>query len=381
MRSILVKLIAAGLALGLLVTLSTPVRAAVVAGELQQALDELVATPGGPPGAIAVVQVGNRVQVYTAGIGDLSSRRRMRPTDHMRIASVSKAFSGAVALSLVERGVLSLDDTVGALVPGFNPDWDDVTLRELLNHTSGIPTFTTNQDFFDRLIAYPRIPVPPRQLVEYVAGEDLSFPPGSAYEYSNTENILVGLMVEAATRRSYEHQLGARVLGPLGLRGTSLPEGYRMPRPFIHGYATEPGLEPEDDSEIVAAGYTWASGGIVSTPFELNRFVRAYAGGKLFGGAVREAQLTFVAGGSSEPPGPGTNAAGLGIFRYETDCGTLYGHTGNIFGYTQFMGATGDGRRSAVVSANAQLSPDLKPEVWQKLALANERAACAALAD
>lgn len=379
MRSILTRPLAAGLALGLLATLPTPVRAAVVPSELQQALDELVATPGGPPGAIAVVQVGNRVQVYTAGIGDLNSRRRMRPTDHMRIASVSKAFSGAVALSLVERGALSLDDTVGALVPGFNPDWDDVTLRELLNHTSGIPTFTTSQDFVDRLIAYPRVPVPPRQLVEYVADKDRA--PGNVYEYSNTENILVGLMVEAATRRSYEHQLGSRVLGPLGLRGTSLPEGYRMPRPFIHGYDTEPGLEPEDESEIVAAGYTWASGGIVSTPFELNRFVRAYAGGKLFGGAVREAQLTFVEGGSSEPPGPGTNSAGLGIFRYETDCGTLYGHTGNIFGFTQFMGASEDGRRSAVVSANTQLSPTLKPEVWQKLALANERAACAALAD
>lgn len=374
--------LAARLLLGVALTLTLPgaARGAFVASELQQALDDLVATPGGPPGAIAVVQIGNRLQVYTAGIGDLDSRRRMRPTDHMRFASVSKAFSGAVTLSLVARRVLSLDDTVGALVPGFNPDWDDVTLRELLNHTSGIPTFTTNQGFFDRLIAYPRIPVPPRQLVEYVAGEDLAFPPGSAYAYSNTENILVGLMVEAATRRSYEHQLGARVVGPLGLRGTSLPEGYRMPRPFIHGYGTEPGLEPEDDSEIVAAGYTWASGGIVSTPFELNRFVRAYAGGKLFGGAVREAQLTFVAGGSSEPPGPGTNAAGLGIFRYATDCGTLYGHTGNLFGYTQFIGATGDGRRSTVESANAQLSPDLKPEVWQKLALANERAACAALA-
>ena len=374
------KLIVAGLLLGLLAAVPAPARAAVVESELQQALDDLVATPGGPPGAIAIVQVDHRTQVFTAGIGDLNSRRRMRPTDHMRIASVSKAFSGAVALSLVERGVLSLDDTVGELVPGFNPDWDGATLRELLNHTSGIPSFTKNQAFFDRLIAYPRTPVPPRRLVEYVADEDLEFPSGSSYEYSNTENVLVGLMVEAATGHSYERELGSRVLGRLGLRETSLPVGYRMPWPFIHGYDVSP-PDVEDESEIVAAGYTWASGGIVSTPLELNRFVRAWAGGKLVGGATREAQLTFVEGGSSEPPGPGDNSAGLGIFRYETGCGTLYGHTGNIFGYTQFMGATEDGRRSAVVSANEQLSPDLKPEIWARVARVNELAACRALAD
>jgi D-alanyl-D-alanine carboxypeptidase len=305
----------------------------------------------------------------------------MRPTDHMRVASVAKAFSGAVALSLVDRGVLSLDDTIGELLPGFNPDWDDVTLRDLLNHTSGVPTFTTSDDFVDRLVAYPRTPVPPRQLVEYVADEDLEFPAGSRYEYSNTDNILVGLMVEAATGRSYEHELGSRVLGRLGLRETSLPSGYRMPRPFIHGYDVTASGAIFDDSEIVAAGYTWASGGVVSTPLELNRFVRAYVGGALFGGATRAAQLTFVDGGNSDPPGPGTNAAGLAVFRYATDCGTLYGHTGNIFGFTQFAAATDDGRRSVVVSANQQNTPEVKPQIWETLARVNELAACAALAD
>ena len=147
--------LAAGLALGLLWALPRAASAGIVETELDVALQELVATPGGPPGAIAVVQVGNRTQVFTAGIGDLHSRRRMRPSDHMRIASVSKAFSGAVALSLVERGVLSLDDTIGELLPGFNPDWDDVTLRELLNHTSGVPDFTTSEAFRERLIADP----------------------------------------------------------------------------------------------------------------------------------------------------------------------------------------------------------------------------------
>ncbi|HEY8516082.1 MAG TPA: serine hydrolase domain-containing protein [Candidatus Binatia bacterium] len=348
--------------------------------ELDRALQDVVAAPDGPPGAIAVVQRGGRLEVFTAGLGDVAQRRRMRPTDHMRVASVAKAFSGAVALSLVDRGLLSLDDTLGELLPGLGNGWESVTLRDLLNHTSGVPSFTSSLEFAERIDAFPRVPVPPRALVEYVADEELEFEPGSRYSYSNTDNILVGLMAEAATGRAYQHLLAARVLSPLGLRQTSLPSGYRMPRPYIHGYDVAPGL-PFDVSEILAAGYTWASGGVVSTPLELNRFIRAYAGGKLFGGEARAQQLEFIPGASSEPPGPGRNSAGLGIFRYETDCGTLYGHTGNIFGYTQFAAATLDGRRSVVVSVNEQISPGIRDDVFELLHRAYEVAACAALAD
>ncbi len=368
------------LASAALVALPPPASAGILDSELERALHDLVATPGGPPGAIAVVRTGGRRLILAAGLGDLRTRRRMRATDHMRIASVAKAFSGAVALALVERGVLSLDDTVGELLPGLNPDWSGVTLRQLLNHTSGVPTFTANRAFAERITAFPHDPVPPRALIDYVADEDLLFPPGSSYAYSNSDNVLVGLMVEAATGRRYVEQLGARVLSPLQLRSTSLPSGYRMPRPYLHGYFVEPPLPPVDESEIVAAGYSWASGGIVSTPLDLNRFIRAYAGGALFGGATRDAQLTFVPG-SSEPPGPGRNSVGLGIFRYETDCGTLYGHTGNIFGYTQLAAATLDGTRSVVVSVTAQISPETSPDLFPALARIYELAACAALAE
>ena len=374
-------LIAAGLALGLLVLRPHDAAAAIVETELDAALRELVATPGGPPGAIAVVRVGNRTQVYGAGLGELISRRRMRPTDHMRIASVAKAFSGAVALSLVDDGVLSLDDTLGKWLPDFNPDWNGVKLSQLLQHTSGVPDLFTSDALKQRFAESPRRALTPRAIVEYVAGTDLVFPSGSRYEYSNTENFLVGLMVEAATGHSYVRELGSRVFGPLGMRHSSLPSGALMPRPFIHGYDVTPGAPTSDDSQISAAGWAWASGGIVSTPLELNRFARAYAGGALVRGDARATQLATFMPGNSHPPGPGTNSVGLGIFRYETECGTVYGHTGNIFGYTQFMGATEDGRRSTVVSSNEQTSPDVKPEIWARVARVNELAACAALAD
>jgi D-alanyl-D-alanine carboxypeptidase len=104
-------------------------------------------------------------------------------------------------------------------------------------------------------------------------------------------------------------------------------------------------------------------------------------GGKLFDADTRDLQRTLVEGGSSEPPGPGENSAGLGVFRYATRCGTVWGHTGNTFGYTQFMAASSNGRRSATVSINAQITQTLgDPEAFAALRNAEERAVCAALA-
>jgi D-alanyl-D-alanine carboxypeptidase len=298
----------------------------------------------------------------------------------MRLASVSKAYSGAVALALVSCGALALDDTIGERLPGLPAAWAPVTLRQLLNHTSGLPNYTTSKGLLARLQADPHGFLSHRQLIEFVAADPLAFPPGSAYAYSNTDNVVIALMAEAATGRTYERLLRDRVFSPLGLTRTSLPSGFRLPRPFVHGYDIELPKPPEDISTALSMSGVWASGGMVSTPFELNRFMRAYAGGRLFGARPRSQQLRFVKG-SSDPPGPGTNAAGLGIFRYRTRCGTIFGHTGSFPGYTQFAAATRNGRRSATVSVNEQLSlVEGPPAVFRALRRVDALAVCAALA-
>jgi D-alanyl-D-alanine carboxypeptidase len=210
----------------------------------------------------------------------------------------------------------------------------------------------------------------------------LRFDPGSRYHYSNSDNIVVGLMIEAATDRSYESQLERQVLGPLGLTETTLPRGPKLKKPFIHGYSNDPSQDPpEDVSEDFAAGWSWASGGIVSTPADLNTFIRAYVGGKLFDERTQAKQGRVIEGGSSDPPGPGKNSAGLAIFRYQTRCGTVWGHTGNTFGYTQFAAASADGSRSVTVSINAQHTPTTgSPAVFRALRRAEGLAVCAALA-
>ena len=356
---------------------------------LDRALKKLVDTPGGPPGVIAVIQRGQDREVHAFGVADLEDGRPMGVDDTMRIASAAKAFSGAVALSLVSEGTLSLDDTIGERLSGLpNPPpdaWSEVTLRQLLGHTSGLPDFSKDPGFQDAVRANPTQAPPPEELLTYAYDNDppLLFEPGSEYRYSNSDNIAVALMAEAATGKTYEALLQEQVYEPLGLTRTSLPAGPELEEPYIHGYDNDPAEQPpEDYSESIAAGWAWASGGIVSTPADLNTFIRAYVRGELFDRKTRSQQRKVFEGGSSEPPGPGKNSAGLGVFRYETKCGKVWGHTGNTPGYTQFMAASPNGRRSATVSINTQLTQNVgDPEAFKALRHAEKRAVCAALAD
>jgi len=351
--------------------------------DLDRALAELVAMPGGPPGVISIVQVDNEQTVHTAGVADIATGAAPEATDHMRIASAAKAFSGATALSLVDQGKLSLDDTIGKWLPDLPAAWADVTLRQLLSHTSGLPDFTQNPGFGAAVGASLDTPLPPEQLLTFVYDEPLVFPPGSRYMYDNSDNIVVGLMVQAATGKSYAEALKEQVFTPLGLDSTSLPVGVEMPEPTLHGYDLDEQGTPQDVTDLVAAGWAWASGGIVSTPADMNTFIRGYVGGKLFGPETQAQQTDlFIPGGESGPPGPGQNSASLALFRYETPCGTVYGHTGNTPGYTQFMVASPDGTRSATMAMTLARNADGTPaelQVLDALQRAEAAAVCLAL--
>jgi D-alanyl-D-alanine carboxypeptidase len=320
--------------------------------EVQKGLEKLVAAPGGPPGAIATLYRGGKLTTLSAGVSDVKKSAAPRATDHMRIASVAKAFSGAVALNLVQAGKLDLDSTVGEVLTTMPKAWSSVTLAELLNHTSGLPDYTKSRAFIKQAETDPRGFVSPMKVISWVRNEPVNFKPGKKYEYSNTDNIVVGLMVEAVTNETYSNELQRIVFGPTGLTQTELATKLKIPSPFIHGYFVAPGEEPQDATEFLSPSGAWASGGIVSTPQNLNAFIRADLGLKFFDRAEQRQQMHWWVGGESSPPGPGKNSAGLALFRYQTKCGTVYGHTGNFPGYTQFAAATADGSRGITMSLN-----------------------------
>lgn len=354
--------LAAACVLASVLTAVTAGPAAASGDGLQHKLDALVAAKGGPPGVLVVLDRRGRRTVYRSGFAVIDPRRPS-PDDHMRIASVAKAFSGAVALRLVDRGKLHLDDTIAGRLPQLPAAWGAVTLRQLLQHTSGLPDYSMADSFIKLVQEDPRRYFDSRRLLSFVADQPLLFAPGSRYQYSNSDNIAVALMAEAATGRRYEDLLKTLVTDRLGLRHTTLPSGFELPRPYMHGYAVPPVGTPEDVSTVLGASGAWASGGIVSTANDLDTFIRAYAGPELLSPSTRKAQQDVVAGGS-EPPGPGTNAAGLAIFRYTTRCGVVYGHTGNTLGYTQLALATADGSRSLTFTVNETLTPKTNPSLF-----------------
>jgi D-alanyl-D-alanine carboxypeptidase len=323
------------------------------AADVQRGLERLVAAPGGPPGAIATLYRDGKLTVLRAGRADVSRGGAPRASDHMRIASVAKAFSGAVALNLVRAGRLSLDDTIAQRLPGMPAAWGAVTVRQLLNHTSGVPDYTKSKGFAAQAEKNPRGFVSPEGVIDWVRREGLVFAPGSKYEYSNTDNIVVGLIVEAITGEPYGKALQDVVFGPARLRQTSFPtRRIALPKPFIHGYLVAPGEKDTDVTAFLSPSGAWASGAIVSTPRDLNAFIRADLGLRFFDRAQQQEQMRFWPGGESSPPGPGRNSAGLALFRYQTKCGTVYGHTGNFPGYVQFAAASADGSRALTTSLN-----------------------------
>ncbi|HWC07634.1 MAG TPA: serine hydrolase domain-containing protein, partial [Solirubrobacterales bacterium] len=220
------------------------------------------------------------------------------------------------------------------------------------NHTSGVPDYTRSKPFVRQAENDPRGHVSPQQVIDWVRNEPLGFAPGSKYEYSNTDNILVGLIVEAVTGEPYATALRKIVFGPARLRQTSFPTKVALPNPFIHGYIVQPGEEPADVSTVLSPSGAWASGAIVSTPRDLNAFIRADLGLRFFGRDQQREQMRFFPGGESSPPGPGRNSAGLALFRYRTRCGTVFGHTGSFPGYAQFAAATADGSKAVTTSLN-----------------------------
>jgi D-alanyl-D-alanine carboxypeptidase len=370
--------VAAAAVVASLVVLPAPGAAAANESQttLQRQLNALVAANGGPPGAIVTLRRGSRTTTLTAGVSDVKSERAPRPRDHMRIASVAKAFSGAVALRLVADQQLDLDDTIGGVLPDLPDAWSAVTVRQMLNHTSGLPDYTQSDGFRQQFEDDPGGFVSPSKIIGWVQGDPLEFAPGSRYEYSNTDNIVVALMAEKVSSRTYETLLREIVFEPLQLTRTSFPSRPALPSPFIHGYVVQGSRRPQDVSTILNPSGAWASGGIVSTPRDLNTFIGGYLAARLFPAALQREQLRFVKGGRSSPPGPGRNSAGLAVFRYRTRCGTVYGHTGNFPGYVQFAAATRDGRRAVTTSLNI---PAPTGKLLARLRAMQQTAVCALL--
>ncbi len=359
--------------------LALPAGASAGGGRLDAALDRIIDDPQGPPGLSVLIQRGSEIDFRRRGVADRKTGAKPKIDSPMRIASMAKAFNGALALSLVSERRIGLDDTVGQWLPGIWPKADAVTVREMLGHTAGLPDYIRQPAFIEDLTSDPGQYMTPFELIDYVNDLDVGLAPGESYEYSDSDNIMVGLLVEAATGRPYNKLMQNEIYEPVGIRNTSLPDTLAMPKGYMHGYDRNDQGRFEDVSKFINPALAWASGGIVSTPADVNDFFRAYVGGELFSSKVARSQNRYVRGRSS-PPGPGRNDATLGLFRYRTRCGTVYGHTGSYPGYRLFAASSANGKRSVVFSVNSQIVPgEGSPRVSGLIRRAQADAVCLAL--
>ncbi|MEV1119722.1 serine hydrolase domain-containing protein [Actinosynnema sp. NPDC049800] len=335
----------------------TPAAAVPSRAGLQAALDGAVAV--GSPGALAGVLDEGGQWYGHSGVGNLADRGAPRPRGQFRAGSVTKTVVATAVLQLVGEGRVGLDDRIQDRLPGLLPYTEPITVRHLLQHTSGIP-------FTERWAGLPEIDTtrwqhqsPDETIRKGTAGKPLSFPPGQGVEYSNTNYAVLGKLVEEVTGRSLHAELQRRVLDRAGMRDSYLP--YRHPhvdRPAARGYEWlhGPGAAPTDVTDYEMSRF-WGSGNLVSTVDDLNRLFRAL----LAGGLVPAAQAAEMR--ETVPSGIPGLEFGLGLMRIPLPPGCaapeIWGFNGSVPGYhTWTMHSPDAGRQlSVVVTTNLTSIP------------------------
>ncbi|SNT41698.1 D-alanyl-D-alanine carboxypeptidase [Asanoa hainanensis] len=242
---------------------------------IQLMLDDLVAA--GSPGALAQFRDEDGTVDLASGVAELGAERPVAPDGFFRIGSVTKTFTAVLVLQLVGEGRLDLADTVERWLPGLVPG--GITVRQLLDHTSGLHNYTDDLDVAG-ILRDRRRRWQPREMVDRATAHGPRFAPGTDRAYCNTGYILLGMIIEAATRSTYSAELEQRVLGPLELKQTALPADEKLPEPHAHAYL------PAADGELVDVtaydpSQAWAAGGMISTAGDLNRFFAALLTGAL----------------------------------------------------------------------------------------------------
>ncbi|MFE5083416.1 serine hydrolase domain-containing protein [Streptomyces mirabilis] len=323
---------------------------------VQRGLNALVHTDG-VPAALASVKVrGGRTRAYTAGVGDLATGAKVPRDGQVRVGSNTKTFTAVVVLQLVGEGKIGLDAPVDAylrgLVRGDGIDGRQITVRQLLQHTSGLPNYS--KYLSDDIRYYD-----PRELLDFALQHKADFAPGTNWAYSNTNYLVAGLIVQKVTGRSLAEEIDQRVIKRIGLRHTYFPApGEEMIRErHPRGYYQDSAGAPLVDATEWDPSWAWAAGQMVSTNSDLNRFFSALLAGRLLPKAQLEQMRTTV---PASYPFPAGARYGLGLVSTPLSCGGVYwGHGGSMTGYETRGGVTEDGR-AANVAVTMQPSQAVK---------------------
>ncbi|MFC6408175.1 serine hydrolase domain-containing protein [Planobispora longispora] len=330
----------------------------------EAALGQAIAGLPAPDATAAEVRVGGSAGSWhgVSGVRDLRTGRPARKGMRFRAGSVTKMFTTAVVLQLVAEGEISLDGTIQEYLPGLLPaDYPAITVGQVLNHTSGLPSPKLSNDFADIYATRFKTWTPEEYVAQAVANP-IEFTPGDWQHYLNINTFVAGLLIEKVTGNSYEHEVTARILRPVGMRDSYLPgRSVRVRGPHNRGYQVVPegfpGAVEYGDAHVVdmtetSVTSTWASGDLISTTADLEKFVNALFRGEIVPAAQLEPMFTVPGVKQYGTGHPAVYTSGMS--KLELPGGIVaYGKTGARYGSATGVGATRDLSRTVVYSLNS----------------------------
>ncbi|MEU9253439.1 serine hydrolase domain-containing protein [Streptomyces sp. NPDC048270] len=322
---------------------------------VRQSLDSLVRGDGMPAALASVQDRNGRTRTYTAGVGDLATGAPVPVDGQVRIGSNTKTFVAVVVLQLVAERRVDLDAHIDTHLPGLvrgeGIDGRRITVRQLLQHTSGLPNYTDHLG--DDLRSYA-----PSELLDIALQHPADFAPGKSWKYSNTNYVVAGLLVQKITGRPLAEEIDRRVIQRLGLRHTYFPApgDATVREPHPRGYHRASADAPLTDITEIDPSWAWAAGQLISTNSDLDRFFTALLTGRLLPPAqLAEMRRSTIPAEATFGPGA---RYGLGLVSRPLPCGGLsWGHGGSFPGYETRGGATEDGR-AAHITVTRQLTTD-----------------------
>ncbi|WP_216894187.1 serine hydrolase domain-containing protein [Nocardia alni] len=326
------------------------------------------------PGAVVEVRSpkeGNWTATF--GTATLGQDVPMTVNDHFRIGSNTKTMTVTVLMQLAQEGKLALDDPIARYWPGV-PNGDRITLAQLAEMRSGLYSYSNDEQFSAEVDRDPQRVWTPRQLLDIAFAHPVDFAPGAKFEYSNTNTILLGNVIEHVTNRPVADLFRQRIFEPLGLRHTSFPAASdsSIPDPHPQGYAFGTmvstiqtfALPPDQQSAALAGtlkptdqtaaspSWTWTAGAAISTVDDMATYAKALADGGLLDHRMQQTRIDSIQ--PVDPATPATAGYGLGIVRFGSH---LLGHDGQIPGYMTFMASDPDSGLTIVVATNLATVP------------------------
>ena len=299
-----------------------PLDPALVA-RLDRAIESTRKETGTPGVIVGLWFPGRGRYVRTFGEADKATHAPMRTDLHMRIGSETKTFTATAVLELVDQRKLRLDDPISRYLKGV-PDGRHITVRQMLEMRSGLFSYSADTDFVQALLSNPKRTFTPQQLLAYAFKHPNVFAPGTQFQYSNTNYILLGLLVEKLGRMPLGDYLRRYVIEPSHLDGTLFPRGAEFPRPHAHGYTNQTLSGAVADTTHWNPSWGWAAGAMISDLRDLRSWAKVVATGELLSPATQAQREKFIT-----VPGYDGAGYGLGLFRTHG----WIGHNGSLPGY------------------------------------------------